>query len=445
MRRTAGIMAVGGLLSVLALAAAPGAYADRPAAPGVPQKPAPRCEGEKPPGGPDIPHEPPEQGMLAMKKAWAISTGKGVTVAVLDSGVDVTNPQLRHVASGADFKTSGNGRYDCFGHGTAIASLIGAKPKQGSGFRGLAYDAKILPVVVSGEHDLKEDLADVTSAAKFAQAIDWAVNHGAKVINISVTVPDNPAIKRAIAKAVSADVVVVATVGNQAVPTKKEKDVTTVGSSPPTSYPASYDGVIGVSAVAQAKDGHWPPLQTSQWGDYVDLAAPGGPMVVCDRTKGQTVTAGTSPAAAFVSAAAALVRAKWPDMSAEEVTHRLYATASPAAGSRAHTGHGIVNPYRALTEELSGESPVAPVGGSPASPAKADIERDERWEFNGTLALVAGVGGVALAAGMLSTLTLLPLGIRRRWRPGRTKVFPEPPQDDTPPAPRKLFEDLEPK
>ncbi|MGH3734572.1 MAG: S8 family serine peptidase [Micromonosporaceae bacterium] len=441
-RRLAGLVVLCGLLGTAGLAAAPPGYAGQPST-----APAKRCQGDKPEGMPDIKTPPPEQEMLSMEKAWGLSTGKGVTVAVLSSGVDVTHPQLAgsNIGTGADFMTSGNGRYDCFGHGTGYASLIGARPVKGVAFKGLAYDAKILPIVVSAEHDPQKDLDNVTTPAKFAQAVRWAVDKGgAKVIAIPVTVPDDPAVKSAIAHAIAKDAVVVATVGNQAQPAKKGKEWVEVGRSPHTSYPASYDGVIGVSAIAPSKDGHYPPLPTSQWGNYVDLTAP-TTVLACALTKGHIGLLGTSPASAFVAGAAALVRSRWPEMSAEEVHLRLLATASPAAGSFARTGYGIVNPYRAVTEELSGEAPVKPVGASPAPPDEATVKRLAREKFNGTASMVALFGGLALAALALSTLTLLPRGRRRRWRPGRAKSFPTPPEDDMPPAPLKLFEDLEPK
>jgi hypothetical protein len=127
------------------------------------------------------------------------------------------------------------------------------------------------------------------------------------------------------------------------------------------------------------------------------------------------------------------------------VAQRLFATASPAAGPAYKVGHGLVDPYRALTEGLSADSPAALAGASPHSPDAATVARTEEWQVSGNMALAAAAIGVLLAGLMLSTLTLLPLGARRRWRPGRAKPFPEPVVDDSPPAPLKLFEDLEAK
>src|SRR5690242_17138073 len=83
-----------------------------------------------------------------------LADGRGVTVAVLDSGVDATHPQLRGaVRAGADLVSGGDGRTDCVGHGTVVASLIAARSSVGAGLRGLAPAATILPIRVTDRHD----------------------------------------------------------------------------------------------------------------------------------------------------------------------------------------------------------------------------------------------------------------------------------------------------
>ncbi len=352
----------------------------------------------------------PAQDELDAERVWPISTGADVTVAVLDSGVDTSHDQLRgaDIANGADFlhgNGGGTGKRDCDGHGTAVTSLIVAQKVNGVSFQGLAYDAKILPVVVSERHDdgPQEGRGETTSPEKLAKAIDWSVNQGAKVINLSLTLTkDNPAVKRAVANAVNHDVVVVAAAGNGA--RKADPAKGDPGSPGPRPYPAAYDGVIGVGAVSYGA-----PLEKSQYGDYVDIAAPGNVFAAALK-KGHVGMSGTSFAAAYVSASAALLRSK---------------------------------SYRALTEGLSDDDPAEPVGMTPQSPDPAAVARSDEWEFSGTMALVGTVIGILLAGAALATLTLLPLGRRRRWHPGRAKPFPEPEEDDMPPAPVKLFEDLE--
>lgn len=373
-----------------------------------------------------------------VEKIWPISTGSGITIAVIDSGVHVDHEQLKgaEITDGADF-LHGNGgqdgRLDCIGHGTAVASLIAGQKVRGLGFRGLAHGARLLPVTVSEDIGGEEtDPAKATSPEKFAKAIDWAVQQKAQVINLSVVMyEDHPAVKRAIENAVANNVVLVAAAGNQGDTEKDEPG--------PEPYPATYDGVIGVGAVGPTM-GLW---QKSQWGPQVDLVAPGVRLLAANVSGGHIFVEGTSFATAFVSASAALVRAKWPNLDAKAVADRLFATASPASGSRTKVGHGVVDPYRALTEELSAEEPAGPAAAETPSPHPAVVAREREWSLKGAIALsVAGVG-VVLAAVMLATLTLLPLGKRRRWRPGRAKPIPEPEEDDMPPAPAKLFDKLE--
>jgi len=422
---SAGLVAVTALLLVTPQSpgyAAPAAACQKPPEPASVQRPVPLA-----------------QSLFGAGRIWPMSTGSGVTVAVLDSGVDVGHPQLRgpNIGTGADFyrrSGSGSGRYDCDGHGTAVTSLIAAQKVSDVGFQGLAYGARILPVVVRGEQN--RTATNTTSPEKFARAVDWAVAHGADVIQVSVTYGPHPAIERAVSDAAARNVVVVASVGDSAV--IEDKVPTKPG---PTPYPAAYNGVIGVAAV----DERTYPLQTSPWGPYVDLVAPGGNVQGANRGDGHVAVTGSSFATAFVTASAALVRSKWPDLSAAEVARRLFATASPAAGGRPSVGYGMVDPYRALTEGLSGEAPasIADASAQPVDPQTAARIRD--WEVTGRIALAAAGAGIVLAGVMLAMLTLVPKGFRRRWRPGRARSIPEPKPDegDLPPAPVKLFENLE--
>ncbi|MGH3663295.1 MAG: type VII secretion-associated serine protease mycosin [Micromonosporaceae bacterium] len=375
--------------------------------------------------------------MLKAEKVWPISTGRKVTVAVIDSGVDTSHEQLEgaKIAGGADFlrgNGGGNGQLDCNGHGTAAASLIAAQKIEGVGFQGLAYDAKILPITLSETVDDTEETNSEkrTSPEKYARAIDSAVDSGADVINMSLVIrSDVPVLERAINRALANDVVLVAAAGNF---DPKEEP-------PPPPIPASYDGVIGVSAIDRLSRLY----KNSQPGEQVDLAAPGDGVVVANRGGDHATLKGADMAAPFVSAAAALVRSRWPELSADEVARRLFATASPAPGSHEKVGYGLVDPYRALTEELSDEPPVEIDGVEVPTLAPEEVARREEWAFGGVLALSTAGVGVVLAGAMLATLTLLPLGHRRKWRPGRAKPIPEPEEDDMPPAPLRLFEDLE--
>ena len=369
------------------------------------------CQNPSDPG--EVNTETPwHQRWLAPQRVWPFSTGAQVRVAVIDSGTDSSHPQLAgRVATGFDaLRGVPGGDVDCVSHGTAVASIIAASRQEGVGFHGLAPDATIVPIRVS-ERNANEsaDTAGATvSGAVFAQAIRRAVDDGADVINMSVTLyrPD-PEVQQAVRYAVDNDVVLVAAAGN------RHQD----GARPdPVPYPAAYEGVIGVGAIDQ----NGARIRQSQIGPYVDIVAPGGAVVAATRLTGHAAYDGTSFATPMVSATAALIRAAEPGLSAKEVTRRILATADPARGdaSRGY-GSGVVNPYRAVTERLTTAKPVTqpPL---PEVPLDAAAQaRADRWAVFGRLALWIGLGLATIAIGVAVLAALLPRGRRTRWRPAR--------------------------
>jgi subtilisin family serine protease len=184
----------------------------------------------------------------------------------------------------------------------------------------------------------------------------------------------------------------------------------------PTPYPAAYDGVIGVGAVTP--DGV--RLDKSQVGKYVDVVAPGSEIAVAVPPRGYQFFQGTSVAAPFVSATAALVLQYHPELSAREVAARILATADPAPGEPGSKeyGYGVLNPYRALTEGISSESPNRP---APLPPPARDPGATQAAAAAGrtrtvAVALAASVGGLALLVVLVANV--VPRGRRRGWRPG---------------------------
>jgi type VII secretion-associated serine protease mycosin len=354
-----------------------------------------------PPAGGDLAAVPWTMRWSAPERLTSLATGRGITVAVVDSGVDAGHPQLRgRVAPGEDALAGGDGRVDCVGHGTAVASIIAAQPLPGVALRGLAPDATILPVRVSEQESVDGGTAArAVGPAGLALAVRHAVDRGARVLNLSIVLyRDEPAVRDAIRYAVDHDVVVVAAVGNA----HDQRD--------PTPYPAAYDGVLGVGAIRP--DGtRWPG---SQVGPYVDLVAPGGEVPAAVPGHGYAVYEGTSFAVPFVAATAALVREYRPELSARDVGVRLTSTADPAPGNP-HSpgyGYGVVNPYRAVTE------PLAASATRPAAAALPMADHHPKTTADRHRALTAAATGALAAAVLALAGSALPRGRRRRWRAG---------------------------
>ncbi|MGW3247840.1 S8 family serine peptidase [Streptomyces sp. NPDC001070] len=276
---------------------------------------------------------------------WKISKGKGVTVAVIDAGVNASHIDLKgNVIKGKDFIDGGSTSPEADDdHGTAMASVIAAHghgPGASDGVMGLAPQAKIL--------DIRDDGQD---ADGFASSIRYAVDHGASVINISSEGPSpRDAEADAVAYALKKDVLVVAGSGN---------DATTAG------YPASYPGAVAVGGVKNNGE-IW---ENSNYGPQVLLSAPATFIVGAggkDNAAYRSGT-GTSDSTAFVSAAAALLRAKFPDLTAGQIVNRLTKSAGLPPSEKGlalpdkRYGYGFIQPLAALTRDIPAGSTYGPL------------------------------------------------------------------------------------
>ncbi|MFJ1755246.1 S8 family serine peptidase [Kitasatospora sp. NPDC088134] len=246
------------------------------------------------------------------ERVWPISQGDGVIVAVIDGGVDPNHPDLvGQVLPGADF-SGGNtdGRVPDGAHGTAMASDIAAHGHgDNAGVMGLAPKAKILPVKIAlGKTTIEGKVLDGSLVGK---AIRYSVDHGAKVINMSFvggsSVDDG--YRTAVEYAIQKDVVLVAGAGN-------------FGNNL-IEYPAAFPGVVVASGITETGD-MWPKSNT---GPQVTLAAPAENIRNADLNNMYGTGSGTSDSAAFVSGIAALVRAKYPNLSAGQVINRMIKSA----------------------------------------------------------------------------------------------------------------------
>jgi type VII secretion-associated serine protease mycosin len=401
-----------GVIATAVLVAALGLPGTAAAAP-----PVGACRGDPEPARAVITQLPWAQQLLGLDRTWPHSTGAGVTVAVVDSGVDGDHPQLQgKVLPGADFFLVGDlpGNFDCVSHGTAAASIIAASPAPGVGFRGVAPDARVLPVRVTDRELNDSGNPTPINPGIVAEGIRYAADSGAKVINLSLSgYGDFPDIRDAVAYAQAKDALLVAAVGN-----REDQGVV-------PSFPAEYDGVLGVGSINI--DGV--RAQGSQIGPYVDLVAPGQDVVAASRAAGHNYWAGTSFAAPFVSGVAALVRSAHPELTAKQVADRLTATADPAPGGRnsLEYGAGIVDPYRAVTEDLSDRSPLAAPAVSPKPPDPGAL-REAAWWSDMSAGAKVGAGLVVVAIVVAAILAVaLPKARRRRWTATRRDPLPDTP------------------
>ncbi|GLY97891.1 type VII secretion-associated serine protease mycosin [Actinoplanes sp. NBRC 103695] len=272
---------------------------------------------------------------LNVAGAWNWSMGAGVTVAVIDSGVDARHADLRgQVLTGVDLvDDKGDGETDLVGHGTTVSAIIAGKD-DGAGVVGIAPRAKILPVRVLDQENRYNDALIV------AKGVRWAADHGARVINLSLGGnSSSAALAAAIDYAFAKDVVVVACTGN-------------VGTSSSTGvwYPAREPGVISVAGTERSGDALW---SGSNFGPATVVAAP-ATQIMGVYPSGYKKASGTSFAAPMVSGTAALIRARWPEMPAGEVVNRIIRTARDrgAEGRDDKYGFGLVDPTGALTAEI---------------------------------------------------------------------------------------------
>ncbi|RPF39641.1 type VII secretion-associated serine protease mycosin [Streptomyces sp. Ag109_G2-6] len=354
-------------------------------------------------------------GLLALRaeEAWGITQGDGITVAVLDTGVDSSHPDLDgQVLDGTDLVGMGAGRGDraWARHGTAMAGIIaghGHGPARSQGVLGIAPHARILPVrVILEEADPGRAKARDSKTGALAEGIRWAADHGADVINMSLgddsdTAHHESAEDEAVQYALGKGVVVVASVGNGG----ERGDH--------TSYPAAYPGVIAVAAVD--RQGRRAPFSTSHW--YATVSAPGVDVVLADPDRAYYEGWGTSAAAAFVSGTVALVKAAHPGLSPAQIKKLLEdtATARPPGGRDDARGHGTVDPVAAL-QAAAGLRPEAPAPvavpagqrffGTGPDPVRASEHRSRRT------APAAAAGGAALLV-LAAVLARRPRAARR--------------------------------
>ncbi|WP_405829648.1 S8 family serine peptidase [Streptomyces sp. NBC_01176] len=308
-------------------------------------------------------------GPMKADEMWKVSTGKGVKVAVIDSGVNPETPSLKGqvLVDEVPKALSYHVTQDYSGHGTSMAELI-AGTGAGGGLKGLAPGAKIVPYRIVTK-DLKGE-AEQKKTSTSAMAIRAAADSDAKIINMSYGSPaSDPDEEAAVKYAYSKGKLLIAGTGNNA------EKFNLIG------YPASYPFVVGVAAADKTgKVGKF-----SEHGNYVDLAAPGLDVPTwCDATfKSYCPGVGTSMSTAITSASAALIWSAHPDWTANQVLGSLIDTAGrdwPKNEPSNYLGYGLIRPRKVLedtgidpgpakTDPLSYENGTGVTDASPSATA----------------------------------------------------------------------------
>jgi type VII secretion-associated serine protease mycosin len=285
---------------------------------------------------------------LHVPQAWKWSKGAGVTIAVLDTGVDGRHPDLTgRVVQGPDYtglsRRPGSPYWGR--HGTAMASIIaghGHGPGRAAGVVGIAPHAKILSIRVTWENGDPERTnqarVDQTKDA-VAKGIRYAADHGAQIINMSLgggkmIYNGNPAEAAAVRYALSKGAVLIASAGNDGAGLNRRN------------YPAAYPGVTAVGAV----DRTLRPARFTNRHDYVSVAAPGVDIVSADAGRSYVQGTGTSPSAAIVAGIAALVRSHCPMLTPGQTRQALErgTTHRPPGGRNTKIGAGVADAVRAI-------------------------------------------------------------------------------------------------
>jgi subtilisin family serine protease len=371
-------------------------------------------------------------------RVWPLTQGAGVTVAVLDTGVQASVPDLRgavvpggdvtgHNTNGeTDFNTDGDG------HGTMMSVLI-AGQGYGTGMAGVAAKAKILPVVVNAA--AADGIAD---PAAMAAGIRYAADHGAQVIDISQEHPAasaagcDAAEQAAVAYAVARDIVVIAAEG----------DTNLVGAAP--SEPASCAGVLAVGSV-QPNRTLWPGDSRQP---YITVVNPGADLITSGRD-GRLVTgvSGTRAASALAAGAVALIRSRYPALSWHQVIQRLTGTAVREGGVIPNDsfGYGILRLSQAVNATAfpvpaSTPDPVyAKYRAWLATPQGRSVSRQLGGSGAKARAGAAGHGGGSAAPVIVAVVALLAAAgagagafraLRRPSGPGHAHVRRDHPRRD---------------
>ncbi|PWH13398.1 MAG: hypothetical protein DDG58_14205, partial [Ardenticatenia bacterium] len=278
-------------------------------------------------------------------KAWDILSttgGANIIIAIIDSGIDLDHPDFacpNKLLPGRDFVNNDNDPQDDYGHGTHVAGIAAACTNNGVGVAGVAWAARLLPVKVL-------DAVGSGSYSNLAAGIRYAVDNGARIINLSLGgTADSSIMRDAASYAVSRGRMMVAAAGNCAV-----GGTGCNGQINPVMYPAAYDEVIAVAATDSGDSRAY----FSEYHPYVDVAAPGMSIYSTLPDNSYGGLNGTSMATAFVSGLAALLWSADGGLSASQVRALIESNADDLGtpGKDDYFGYGRINAWRTLSARV---------------------------------------------------------------------------------------------
>ncbi|HLX71676.1 MAG TPA: S8 family serine peptidase [Verrucomicrobiae bacterium] len=336
-------------------------------------------------------------------QAWQGTTGSGnVVVAVLDSGVNMNQPDLAgRLLPGYDFVNGTASVTDDFGHGTAVCGTVAADGNNNLGVAGVAYGCSVLPVKVM-------DSSGFAAYSTIAAGIKYAVDNGALVINLSIAGSDaSSTLQQAIDYAWSNNVVVVAAAGNAATNTPM--------------YPAACNHVLGVSATAQDDS----LAYFSSYGSFVQISAPGTMIWTTQSDTNHPFGAwqGTSFASPVVAGVAALVLSANPTLSNDQVVSLLEQSADDlgAPGYDAYFGYGRVNALRAVS--LASAAPGATISMPAEMPAVVLSSPTNSQFAPGTSIPLQAIASASTAGGTITNFAFVVDGVTVASGSGSTLSF----------------------